>query len=83
VIESAIARAGQRQIQPRHLPDEVRDPDPSDLTGVPTLEELETRHIRTVLARVAGNRTRAAAALGIAASTLYEKIKRYQIEPIY
>jgi DNA-binding NtrC family response regulator/pSer/pThr/pTyr-binding forkhead associated (FHA) protein len=80
VIESAIARAGQGQILPRHLPDEVRDPDPSDLTGVPTLEELETKHIRSVLARVGGNRTRAATALGIAASTLYEKIKRYRLD---
>ena len=42
-----------------------------------SLEEIEKSAIRQTLAHVAGNKTRAAEALGIAPSTLYAKIKKY------
>ena len=42
-----------------------------------TLEELEQRHIREVLASVSGNRSQAARVLGISRSTLQDKIRRY------
>lgn len=54
-------------------------PSPSDSSGSPpplTLAALEQAAIRAALAAVDGNRTRAAAALGIARSTLHEKLKR-------
>ncbi|HSM51326.1 MAG TPA: sigma-54 dependent transcriptional regulator [Thermoanaerobaculia bacterium] len=43
------------------------------------LAELEKRAITAALARMGGNVTRAAAALGIDRSTLYDKLRRYEI----
>ena len=43
-----------------------------------TLAEVETEYIRNVLARVDGNKTRAAEILGIDRKTLREKLKLYQ-----
>lgn len=81
VLEAAAARAGNQQIAPRHLPDQIEEPkeNPGDPT-VATLEETEQRHIRDVIQRVSGNRARAAQLLGIAPSTLYDKLRRYNIE---
>jgi transcriptional regulator with PAS, ATPase and Fis domain len=42
-----------------------------------TLEEMEQRYIREVLASVSGNRSHAARVLGISRSTLQDKIRRY------
>ncbi len=58
-------------------------PDPGGSADYPvelTLEELERRHIERVLKHHGGRVERAAAALGMSRSTLYEKIKRYQLE---
>jgi DNA-binding NtrC family response regulator len=44
-----------------------------------SLEQLEAEAIKAALARTAGNVKEAAAQLGIDRSTLYEKIKRYEI----
>jgi DNA-binding NtrC family response regulator len=46
-----------------------------------TLKELERRAIEAAIERTDGNVKEAAAALGIDRSTLYDKIKRYAIEP--
>jgi DNA-binding NtrC family response regulator len=43
-----------------------------------TLEEVETAHIRNVMASVKGNKTQAAEILGIDRKTLREKLKRLQ-----
>jgi transcriptional regulator with PAS, ATPase and Fis domain len=48
------------------------------LTGL-SLEEVEKTAIAQALKRFGGNKTKAARALGIAASTLYEKIKKYAL----
>ncbi len=80
VLEAAAAKAGVKPIAPRHLPDEVQNPNDTDPRTLPTLEDVERLHIRTVLARVAGNRSRASQVLGIATSTLYEKLKRFKLE---
>jgi DNA-binding NtrC family response regulator len=42
-----------------------------------TLETIEQAAIEQTLRRFDGNKTKAARALGIAASTLYEKIRKY------
>jgi len=42
-----------------------------------TLEEMEQRYIREVLASASGNRSQAARVLGISRSTLQDKIRRY------
>jgi DNA-binding protein Fis len=48
---------------------------PPEVAG--TLEEMEQRYIREVLASVSGNRSHAARVLGISRSTLQDKIRRY------
>ncbi len=45
-----------------------------------SLEELEKRHIRTVLRHFDGNRTQAAQTLGIGRKTLYRKLKEYELD---
>ncbi len=49
-------------------------------TAALTLSEVEKKHIANVLRLNDGNRTRAAQALGIARSTLNEKIKLYSLQ---
>jgi DNA-binding NtrC family response regulator len=48
------------------------------LGGQP-LHRLERAAIRQTLARTLGNKAQAAELLGIAVSTLYEKLRRYEI----
>lgn len=43
------------------------------------LAEVERETIRQTLEQLRGNRTRAASSLGIAVSTLYEKMKKYRL----
>ncbi|MBN2493636.1 MAG: sigma-54-dependent Fis family transcriptional regulator [Deltaproteobacteria bacterium] len=45
-----------------------------------SLVEVESEHIRNVLASVEGNKTRAAEILGIDRKTLREKLRKYEIE---
>ena len=45
-----------------------------------TLEEMERRHIERALARAGGKVARAAELLGVARSSLYQKLQRYRIE---
>jgi transcriptional regulator with PAS, ATPase and Fis domain len=46
-----------------------------------TLEEVEARHIRRVVDACRGNVTRASRSLGISRTTLWRKMKRYDIRP--
>lgn len=79
VIDTAAAEAGAEAIGPRHLPPDLTSGGETR-AQVPTLADVERRHIIDVLHRSGGNRTRAAQALGIAVSTLYEKLKRHAID---
>lgn len=81
VLEAAAAQAGSGQITPKHLPAEVVEPrnEPPG-AGLESLADVERRHIRSTLQRLGGNRTRTAQALGIAPSTLYDKLRRYGID---
>lgn len=76
VLEAAAARSGPQPIAGHHLPKDVQEPTEADEAGLATLEEVEIQHIGRVLDAVGGSRARAAKVLGIANSTLYEKIKR-------
>jgi len=60
------------QLPPAEPPDFARHVGPFG-----TLEEMEERYIRKVLASVSGNRSQAAKVLGISRSTLQEKVRRY------
>jgi DNA-binding NtrC family response regulator len=77
-LEHAAATAGANPIAPRHFPESVQQKS-TELPDLLSLETVEKQHIVEILARVGGNRIRAAQVLGIATSTLYEKIKRYKL----
>lgn len=83
VIERALALSCHDLITLEDLPEQVRHPDgeaplPISLIGpdtILTLEEMERRYIRQVLAQLEGNRTLAARLLGVDRKTLYRKLK--------
>ena len=79
-IERAVVVGKERQIMPEDLPIFCHD---SLLTpGNNSLKEVEKAHIRQILTDYDWNIARSAKTLGIDRSTLYSKIKRYEIEKI-
>jgi transcriptional regulator with PAS, ATPase and Fis domain len=83
VLSAAAAMADADLLEPRHLlffKQKRRDATLADapLAGR-TLESIERAAIVQTLKGAAGNKTKTAKALGIAASTLYEKMRRYGI----
>ena len=90
VIAGAAALADGPLLEPRHLiffRPQRRSPEVNETGGTAelplaghTLEQLEKAAIEQTLHRFDGNKTKAAKALGIAASTLYEKIRRYGLK---
>ena len=73
----AAILADGRQIEPNHLGLSARPAMAPDSTSAPrTLEAAEQHAIREALLATGNNRTRAAHLLGIARSTLIEKLKR-------
>jgi DNA-binding NtrC family response regulator len=81
-MERAVALSRGPRIELEDLPEDVRTalPTPTLTGAVRTLEELEREYLLAVLARNGGNRTRTAQELGIGATTLYRKLKRYERE---
>jgi len=77
---------GAEPLLPRHLPTElqtpVREPGAERRRGFrpESLEEVERRHIWLMLRHHGGNRSRSARDLGIARTTLLQKIARYGLE---
>ncbi|HZE89515.1 MAG TPA: sigma-54 dependent transcriptional regulator, partial [Verrucomicrobiae bacterium] len=53
----------------------------SKAATVATLDEMERRHIKEVLAMTEGNYKQAAILLGIPRSTLYRKVRRFDLAP--
>lgn len=81
VIERAIALGVSDYIEPKDLillKPQASEKDTADLSGK-TLEEIEKSAIIQTLKAHKGNKTTTAKALGIAYSTLYEKMKKYEI----
>jgi DNA-binding NtrC family response regulator len=85
VMEYAYILAGGNQILPVHLPDLVRRVVDPATKGAPTgpmddtprtLEEIEMAHLLRVLEKHGGNKTTAAAELGISLKTMYNKLNR-------
>ncbi|WP_437709688.1 sigma 54-interacting transcriptional regulator [Sorangium sp. So ce448] len=80
-VEHAVALALGGVADLEDLPDDVRGAAPTGGGGeepaARTLEGVERRAILAALERHGGNQARAAAELGIGASTLYRKLRRY------
>jgi DNA-binding NtrC family response regulator len=82
VLERAVLLCGRDVLEPEDLRFEgagspVAPPVPTDTHW--TLEELEKHHIERVLAELGGRVAEASQRLGIPRSTLYQKIKKYEI----
>lgn len=85
-VERAVAYCDGAEVRPEHLPARIRrhglpvsavaSAAAGDGAGeeLPTLAEVETRHIRRVLERLGGNKRQAARVLGISRRTLYRKL---------
>ena len=81
ILEHAYVLSSGRDIEVEDLPDWLHAEDGANESGEPsTLEELEGRFIRDVLARNSWNRTTTARELGIHKTTLHRKIRRLGIE---
>jgi len=85
VIERALVFARGQEILPEHLPLELSGKKEIFKTSTPKagpplpLAEMEKRHILMTLDFTGGNKLRTAELLGISRSTLYEKMKLYDI----
>jgi DNA-binding NtrC family response regulator len=83
-VERAVALGAGDAILPADLPAEIRrgstrSGTPEDAGGSLVLRENEIRLIRLALRRTGGNKARAARLLGINITTLYRKIKNFEI----
>ena len=88
-LENAIERAvilaeNQPTIRPDDLPPEVREARApaartDDAAGIPTLEEIEKRHILDTLRQLDGNRKETAKVLGVGENTLHRRLRSYGI----
>ncbi|AUX27359.1 Fis family transcriptional regulator [Sorangium cellulosum] len=83
-IERAVALARFEQITVEDLPEKVQAYRPDrfvvavdEPAEIMTMDELEKRYIKRVLALVGGNKSRAAQMLGFDRRTLYRKLERY------
>ncbi|NNK64295.1 MAG: sigma-54-dependent Fis family transcriptional regulator, partial [Gemmatimonadetes bacterium] len=84
-LEHAQIVAGGAPLEPRHLPERLREGRVERLVADaapanPSMDVIERAYIAWVLQAEGGNKTRAAEVLGIDPSTLYRKLNRYGIE---
>ena len=85
VMERAVLRADGAVLRAEHLPEEWRSqptpigPTLAASTALPTLNEVEARHIARVLSHVNGHVGEAARILGIHRNTLARKIREYGV----
>jgi len=81
-IEQAVALTRYDKIAkcdlPRRIRGDAKSAEAPAITSVPTLRELERKHIEEVLHRTRGNKSRAAILLGIDRRTLHRKLDRME-----
>ncbi|MCB2229770.1 sigma 54-interacting transcriptional regulator [bacterium] len=80
IIEHAFVLCRASMIGTEHLPEYLRPADAAPQADAPTLAQLEAQVILSVLRKHNGNRTAAAAELGMHKTTLWRKMKRLGIE---
>ncbi len=76
VIRQVAHQTGTSVIETSDLPGHMRFDIERESRAQKSLAEVELEHIKTVLSRVDGNKTRAAELLGIDRKTLRDKLKR-------
>jgi DNA-binding NtrC family response regulator len=83
-IERAVILSRSGQILPEDLPHQIlgnkAGPVPP-LSGTPTLAAIEKTLLLSALYETGWNQTEAASRLGISRTTIWRKIKEYQLEP--
>ena len=82
IIERAVALCDGDEITVRDLPSDLRELSMSHLQpkSLPTLEEMEKKHIREVLIKSGHKKQLAADILAIPRTTLWRKMKRYGLD---
>jgi len=78
VMERAVALALDQEIGVAELPESLRIP-AAAATARPSLREMEKRYIIETLQACGGNYDEAARVLGIGRTTLWRKLKEYQM----
>jgi Nif-specific regulatory protein len=78
-LEQALALGAGQTIEPEHMLGFLEQPD-GPPPKISPLREMEKNHIVQTLRLYRGNKKRAAEALGISRSTLYEKIRAFSLE---
>jgi DNA-binding NtrC family response regulator len=85
-LACALAFLDSNVIEPRHLASLRPEDAEASLSRVSlcgrTLESIEREAIVQTLQQTRGNKAQAAQALGIAVSTLYEKLKKYKLNAL-
>ena len=86
IIAHAVILADGNSIEVKDLPDALRFGDGARLSlpnlggeSLPTLQEMEQQLIASTLNRLEGNQTEVAKSLGISRSTLWRKMKEYDL----
>jgi DNA-binding NtrC family response regulator len=80
-VEAAIVVCEGRDVQPEHLPAQLRTPVAAPSSNgngaLKTLEDMERAHIEAALRHTNGHRGQAAKILGISERNLYRKLREY------
>jgi len=78
-VERAVTLCEGRVVRPEHLPPQVRSTASGggEATGLPSLEEVEHRHVEAVLHAAGGKVKLAAEILGLSRNTLYARMRRW------
>ena len=79
VIERACILCDGPLLDLASLPLELQGEPEQKMGAIYDLEEVEREHIRRVLTHTGGNKTLAAELLGIGLTTLYAKVKKYEL----
>ena len=78
IIEHAFVLSRSDYIDVNHLPTEIIETDEKD-RRIPPLDEIEKNTIIKAISQFNGNKQKAAEALGIDRTTLWRKLKKYNI----